>query len=275
MTNQILELLKNRAESYIMSIRIQPDGLALSGFIPNEKGSFFYIDRNSSRRKLYADCLKDSSFVRDWLCLPFKKLYVLQAYSYCTAVPIPFYQRSQKVAMYEYSCGKCGEKVIDVTVEDLENVLLYSMEADIYSFCKRTFDNPKFICAQVPLFFWWKRENLKNSDQRMFIHLSRRQLDIACFKNGYMHFANSYFAFDKEEILYYVLKVFKKLELDPNFDVLSICGDSLLLNDVYSGANSYIRNVKKLDIPVDTYLLGDDLMRIPTDIKVLMVNENN
>ncbi len=270
------ELLIENSESYIMSIRLAPDGLSFSGYRPNENGSFFYTEEVWNGVSSYVDWVKECFFSADWLSQSFRQLYVVQSQSSFTIVPLAYYSAQEKEHLFNFTCGnQQADKVLSIEWKETNQVLLYTMGQELYDFCSRSLDNPQFICSQWPLLVWWRNEGLNNLFRQMFLHISDGLLTVACFAQGNLLYSNYYAVHSVDDMLYYTLYIWKQLGWNAQSDQLKICGEAKVESHFATMLRTYIRQVDSCNIPSETYLLGDDLLRTPTDLIALSINENN
>ena len=262
MAIHIPELLTSNSETFIGSIRLEPGGLSFSGYQPYVKGSFFYAEEKWDRRGSYIEWIKEFFFTHEWLTLTFQKLYVIQAQADFTIVPLAFYIEQNKDRLFPFVCGHHEDKVISSEWKDAKQVILYSMNKELYDFCLRSLNAPTFICSQVPLFKWWRNESLNKIFKQIHLSIDNGRLNIACFAQGSLLFSNYYHVKNLEDMLYYTLYIWKQFNWNAECDQVHICGDANLVNDFAAALRTYIRQVNILGIPSDIYLMGDDLSLI-------------
>lgn len=275
MAIHIPELLTENPEKFIGSIRFVPDGLSFSGYRPNVKGSFFYTEEKWDKHSSYAEWIKEFFFSHEWLMLSFQKLYVIQTDANYTLVPLEFLIEQDKEKVYSFIFGKNSNKVISFAWKEAKQVILYSMDSDLYDFCLRSLNAPLFICPQIPLLEWWRKDSLNKMFKQIHLYISNKILNVVCFAQGFLLFSNQFYTKSVEEMLYYTLYVWKQYNWDVECDQVKVCGDALLLNDLTVELRKYIRQVDLSDIPSDIYLMGEDLLNAPIDIIALSINENN
>lgn len=275
MAIHIPELLTSNSETFIGSIRLEPGGLSFSGYQPYVKGSFFYAEEKWDRRGSYIEWIKEFFFTHEWLTLTFQKLYVIEAQADFTIVPLAFYIEQNKDRLFPFVCGHHEDKVISSEWKDAKQVILYSMNKELYDFCLRSLNAPTFICSQIPLFKWWRNESLNKIFKQIHLSIDNGKLNIACFAQGSLLFSNYYHVKNLEDMLYYTLYIWKQFNWNAECDQVHICGDANLVNDFAAALRTYIRQVNILGIPSDIYLMGDDLLNAPIDIIALSINENN
>jgi hypothetical protein len=103
--------------------------------------------------------------------------------------------------------------------------------------------------------------------------LHSKWIDVACYSQGALQFANSFAYEQMEDILYYILYVWKQTGLDQEKDRLRIFGESVLRARVADTLHQYIQYIDLLDIPSEAYLQGMEIRKAPLDIITLLLCE--
>ena len=82
------------------------------------------------------------------------------------------------------------------------------------------------------------------------------------------------FEYDKpDDILYYILYVWKQVGMDQERDQLHIYGGVSLRNSITTTLRNYIQYISPAEIPSDAYLLGAEVVQAPLDLIALSVCE--
>ena len=76
-----------------------------------------------------------------------------------------------------------------------------------------------------------------------------------------------------DDILYYILYVWKQAGLDQEKDQLLLAGESSSRMRVLERLRTYLRYVKPVEIPSEAYLLGTDVTKAPMDLISLLICE--
>ena len=98
-------------------------------------------------------------------------------------------------------------------------------------------------------------------------------MDVACYAQGKLLFVNSYPIDQSDDIVYYILYVWKQAGLDQEKDQLFLAGESSSRMRVLERLRTYLRYVKPVEIPSEAYLLGTDVTKAPMDLISLLICE--
>ena len=269
----IPELLSKQSENFIVSIRLIPGGLSFSGYSPNLKDSFFFQEKRWDSSKSDLDHLKDFVSTNDFLSRPFKQLKVVLANTDYMLVPndLPADEKELEV-YYSYTFGKklSGRLLVD-EVKDEEMSVLYQMDSDIYDFCTESFINPEFVHAKSAVLSMWKNHSLSKLNRQMYISYIDGQLVIACCEKGHLIFFNYFNAQDLNEVVYYILYVWKQQHMDVFTDLLYYAGEALCMNELKATLQQYISHIESFEYPSEVYLMGMEIVHAPIDLIALFV----
>ena len=79
--------------------------------------------------------------------------------------------------------------------------------------------------------------------------------------------------YQSDDIVYYILYVWKQAGLDQEKDQLLLAGESSSRMRVLERLRAYLRHVKPVEIPSEAYLLGTDVTKAPMDLISLLICE--
>ena len=96
---------------------------------------------------------------------------------------------------------------------------------------------------------------------------------MACYAQGNLLFVNSFEYEHTDDILYYILYVWKQAGLNQEKDQLLLAGESSSRMRVLERLRTYLRHVKPVEIPSEAYLQGTDVTKAPMDLISLLICE--
>ena len=275
MAFQIPEILSQACENYIVSIRLLPDGLSFSGYNARIKGSFFLTEAKWDAADSYVESFKEFFFGQPCLGWAYKQLYVVQKASPYTLVPYAFWEEKEEASLYAFNCGKAQGKVLASEWPDAQMVLLYEMEQELYDFCARSLQNPCFMHSQQAVLALWKRKSQEQLARTLFVSASAHRMDVGCYEQGRLLFANAYSVSSLSDMLYYLLYICKCLPLVAEHDSIALAGDVSVVEALKKSLQTYVRQVDSLAMPSEVYLMGTDMLRAPVDLIALSLYANH
>lgn len=263
------------SEKYVMSIRFRPGGLSFSVSNPGEQNTFYYrdIDFACPSRLSYIEHIKEFFFVNEMMTAPYKKTNVIQVSPRYTLVPGEI-SMEKPSAFYAFNfSGSDGYKVLDKPVGKKNVQVVFSLEEVIYEFCFRTLANPVFVPHILPLLEYWLNQSRFGLQKHMFVNLHEKVADIVCAHQGKLLFANTFSYEHPDDIVYYIIYVWKQLEMEQLSDSIYVFGETEVKKQIMEIIRNYIRKVFMMEIPSDVLLWGEDTLNAPLDLITLLLCE--
>ncbi len=267
------KLTADHSENYIMSIRLRSGGLSFSAYNPSVNESFFYRDIEFDRTKPYVSSLKECFFENDFLTWFYKQVNVVCATSRYTLVPAAVFQEKQRAELLAFTFSSPEGRCLDNELKDEQAELVFGMDEEVYEFCARSLVNPRFVHHVSPLLSLWKKQSRTRLHRQLYVVLHRRGMDVACYAQGNLLFVNSFEYEHTDDILYYILYVWKQVGMDQQKDQLLLSGDAGLQNSITNTLRNYLRNIDPQEIPSEAYLMGSEMLQAPLDLIALSLCE--
>ena len=266
-------LTNDSAGKYIMSIRLRSDGLSFSCHDPSVGGSFFYQEVGFDRTIPFSAALKDFFFENEFLTWNYKRTHVLCVTPTYTVVPKPYFLDDQKKELLGFCFTKPDGFCLNDTLQDGDAEIVFSMEEEVYGFCSRSLLHPHFSHPMKYVLALWRKQSLASDKRQLYAVVEQKRLDLACYKQGQLLFVNSFRIDNAEDVVYYILYVWKQLGLDQRADQLYLQSESSLRVSVAEILQTYLRKVSPMEIPAEAYLCGADVAKAPLDLISLLVCE--
>lgn len=264
----------SNSEKYTLSIRLRSGGLSFSGYNPLDGNSFFFrkvtFERNN---RSYEDNLKEFFFENEQITFPYKKINVIIVSPQYTLVPAKIYKDKPAEQFLNFNFSQPESRALSNPVFNNELEVVFGMNEIIYEFCCRSLLNPQFTHHISPLLSFWKKQCILKACCQMYVNLHEKMVDIVCFNGGKLLFANSFSFEQLNDILYYILYVWKQLDMDQLTDLLSISGNYDIKLRILALLRNYIQNITQTEVPSEVYLLGDEAVQAPIDLLTLLICE--
>ncbi|MDR1200576.1 MAG: DUF3822 family protein [Tannerellaceae bacterium] len=262
----------NHSEKYIMSIRLWPGGLSFSAYNPYETKSYIFRNINFDRNIPYSTSLKETFFANECLIWPYKRTYVLSVTPHYTLIPDELFSEKQKNELLRFNFTSQEKHTLSDSMGNEEVKIVYDMEEEVYEFCSRSLTNPIYVNYLTPQLIVFQKQSLAEKFGHMFVVIHENIVDISCFSEGNLSFVNS-FVFDQSDdnLLYYILYIWRQMKMDQLHDRLSLAGDSSLCSKLTQSLQVYLQHVKPIEIPSEAYLMGGEILQAPMDLLLLSV----
>ncbi|MDD4589225.1 MAG: DUF3822 family protein [Parabacteroides sp.] len=267
------KLTADNAERYVVSIRLRSGGLSFTGYDSSTSDSFFYQEVEFDRSRPYITSLKDYFFDNECLGWPFKRFFIVCVSPKYILMPAVAFRDDQKDKLLAFAFSADLGHGLYNELKDKETYLLFPLEEETYEFCSRSIINPVFFHYMTPQLNWWKKQSRNFLPRLLYVVLHSEWIDVACFCQGVLQFSNSFVHEQAEDILYYILYVWKQTGLNQETDRLRIYGEPTLRARVADALHQYIQYIDLLDIPSEAYLLGLEVRKAPLDIITLLLCE--
>lgn len=257
-----------------MSIRLRSGGLSFSAYDPSVSESFVYRDMEFDRSKPYVAALKDCFFENEFFAWPYRRINVIFAFSRYQLVPEEVFLDSRKGKLMDFAFSSFSGHCLSNAWKEEQAMLVFEVEEEIYEFCSRSLVNPRFIHYLSPLLPLWKRLSRRSESRQMYAMLSGRRMDIACYAQGNLLFVNTFDYEQPDDLLYYILYVWKQTGMDPQKDRLRLSGDMTLRTHVVNALRTYLLYIDPLEMPSEAYLMGPEVLQAPLDLIALSLCES-
>ena len=142
------------------------------------------------------------------------------------------------------------------------------------AFCLRSFQNPPFTHYLAPLLAYWRAQSKEALYRCMYVWIEGERMDVACFEQERLLLVNTFTVHQPEEMLYYLLYVWRQMSFNAQVDALRLQAVPSLRMNLLEQARRYLRNVQGVNLPAELYLLGEDVVKAPLDLIALLVCES-
>ena len=264
-------LTVDNSGKYKVSIRLWPDGLSFSGYIPSEKNSFFTETIFFDDGMDISRSLKNAIFENPCLSYIYKSFYIIIISGKYSLIPDDVFFENRTDRLFSFCHEKDEEgKVLIQPVDELNLSLLYEVNSDIFEFLINTIVNPQFIHYLSPLLISWQKSSFACFTKQVYTYIHENILDIICFERGEVLFANS-FKYEKDnDIIYYIMYACKQTSFNQLEDNLYFCGDINGCQSAISVIKKYIAKTDYLPPNMNNYSFAKDKKNVFIDVTALV-----
>ncbi len=119
-----------------------------------------------------------------------------------------------------------GEEKLAREVSELEAVALFSTNHDLHMVVADNYQNVEVQNVMIPVWkHLYKRYYQSGQRRKLFAYFHDRMVDVCCFEQRRVRFANAFESAHAHDALYYILYVWKQLGMDQQEDDLFVIGD--------------------------------------------------
>jgi len=235
----------NSTENYELSVQISTQGLSFC-ILDSIRNKYVLIRSFESEENKYfnTDKLIDIISKDDFLTKHYKKVYFVMPSPKFTLVPAPLYDPGKKNEYFTFNHNLEEGNIVQVNkVSDPDAFLVFSESKAIIDLMTNFYPGV-LPCHHIKLLLDHTSLCRKSSNGNyIHIHIERDFFNLIIFKNNILEFCNSFNYRNISDILYYVLNVFKKLDIKQE-ETINFSGLTEKYDDLSSAFSLYIRNIK-------------------------------
>ena len=270
MNLRVLDTLStDNAEKYIVSIRLTSGGLSFAGIIPTEQDSFFYSETEIDRTKPYVQVIKDLFFAHPFFTFSYKRTYVVCTNRQFTLIPENVFVEKQKEQLMSFVFSSPEAKTMYKKLDELESIILYGIQPEVYEFFSRSLINPIFTHTLSAQLVQWRNQSLIQYSKQLYVVLHEDTMDAACFYRETLLLINSFQIDAAADILYYILYIWKQTGMDQQKDKLTLFANTQIYQTLKETLQTYLLQIEF----IQPCLLSTGL-EVPSDITALFQCES-
>jgi len=235
----------NSTENYELSIQVSPEGFSfclldtirnkfvlMRAFEPDENKSF-------NSEKISELLEKD-----DFLSRKYKKVNIVMPSPRFTLVPTPLFDPAKKDEYFTFNHNlEEGNMIITNKITDPDTFIIFSVLKSIYVVMNNQYPGVHPNHHIKPLFDNISHGRKKMNGNYIHIHVEREYFDLIIFRDNLLKFCNTFHYRNITDILYFVLNVFKKMEIRQE-ETIHFSGMTEKYDDLSSNFSIYVRNIK-------------------------------
>ena len=272
--NSLKDQLSQEAErTYILSIRLTPNGFSFSiqNFLVDN--SFYYENISFPSGSSYLNSLEEAIFKNELLLLPFKKTNIIIANDRFTLIPGNLYSENAKTRLYDFNMGDRKEHLLTDKLPHTDIVNIYGLQDDIHSFLMRTFATPSFYHHLSILSEYFSLRSKMGNSAKMICQIRDGIIDVCCFNKGQLQLLNTFPYKHVNDAAYFILNAWNNLGMDPYTDTLQLTGDISETQPLTAMLSSYLAEVVPVVFPAQLFSLGQETVLAHFDLIALQMCE--
>lgn len=141
-------------------------------------------------------------------------------------VPVERFEEGNIETVYRHSFPQSqNDSVVFNVLPDLNAVAIFSINKDLRMVVNDHFDNVSIIHVMAPVWRYLHQRSFTGHRNKLYGYFHDKQLDIFSFHQNRFKFCNSFETSRTHDSLYFLLYVWKQLNLQPEHDEMHIVGD--------------------------------------------------
>ena len=235
----------NSTENYELAIQLSPDGLSFC-LLDTIRNKFVLIRSFDPEENKYfnAEKIKELISKDDFLTKHYKKISIITPTPKFTLVPSPLYDPGKKDEYFTFNhIREEGCLIISNKLSDPDLFSVFSLPKPFSDLITDFYPGVHPWHHIKPLFEHISHSRKSVNGNYIHIHVEKEYFNLIVFNNNQLIFCNTYTYRNISDILYFVLNVFKKLDIKQE-ETIFLSGLTEKYDDLFSNLSIYIRNIR-------------------------------
>lgn len=157
-------------------------------------------------------------------------------------IPVDFFNEADKEVLFLHSFpGKKGEAIFYNVLPELNAVAISSINKDLRMVITDRLPEAKFVCAVSPVWRYLHKRSYTGQRNKLFGYFHDSKLEIFSYNQNRFKFCNSFDTNNTNDAVYFLLHVWKQLQLDQEHDEIHIVGDIPEKEKILENLRKYIQ----------------------------------
>ena len=169
--------------------------------------------------------LREAFKISDVLAIETRRVQVLVD-SKALLVPVEQFEEKDIETIYRHSFPRNGtDSVVYNVLPDLNAVAVFSINKDLRLVINDHFNDVNIIHVMAPVWHYLHQRSFTGHRNKLYGYFHDKQLDIFSFQQNRFKFCNAFETVRAHDALYFLLYVWKQLNLQPEHDEMHLVGD--------------------------------------------------
>jgi len=235
----------NSTENYELSVQVSPDGFSFC-LLDDIRNKFVLIRSFEPEENKYFNAGRINEILDkdDFLARRYKKVNVVMPSPKFTIVPAPLFDPGKKDEYFTFNhILDDGNIIISNKLSDPDVFLVFSVSKPIFDLIDSFLPEVHPYHQVKPLLNHIAHRRKSVHGNYIHIHVEREFFNLIIFNHNRFKFCNSFNYRNISDILYFVLNVFKNLDITQE-ETIYFSGLTEKYDDLSSNFSIYIRNLK-------------------------------
>jgi hypothetical protein len=243
----------NSTENYELALQLSPDGFSFC-LLDTIRNKFVLVRASEPDENKYfsADKIKELISKDDFLTKQYKKVTIITPTPKFTLVPSPLFDPGKKDEYFTFNHIKDeGSLILSNKLSDPDLFFVFSLPRQFNDLINDFYPGVHPWHHIKPLFHSISHSRRIVNGNYIHLHVEREYFNLIIFNNNQLKFCNTYSYRNISDILYYVLNVFKKLDIKQE-ETIYFSGLTEKYDDLSSNFSIYVRHIK-FAVPVGNF----------------------
>ena len=158
-------------------------------------------------------------------------------------VPIEQFQEADATTLYLHSFPRSDKEIVRYNVlPSLNAVCIFCINKDLLMVLNDHFDDVQLMHLMTPVWTYLHQRSFTGHRSKIYGYFHDKQLDICSFQQNRFKFCNTFETSRAYDSLYFLLYVWKQLNLKPEYDEIHILGDIPEQDWLLQEMRKYVKN---------------------------------
>lgn len=236
----------NRAHSYRLSIQFSLNGFSFS-ILDLVRGKYVALKHTSLEQEYTYDQkgkkIQEVFYSDPCLQVGYKKTTVLVVSPKSVLIPSSYFKQKDLIQYFKFNYDLQELEEIHFNyIQDIEAYNIFSLPNPVSNVITEKFINAQFYHQGLPLINYYIN-NSRSDHTCSALSINEDFIDIAVLYGSRLHLYNSYYWSAYEDIIYYLLYVYKQLNLDVSENELHVNGDLENKKELKKMINQYFKKI--------------------------------
>ena len=235
----------NSTENYELSIQVSPDGLSFC-LLDTIRNKFVLMRSSEPDENKYfnADKINELISKDDFLTRRYKKINIVMPSPKFTIIPAPLFDPGKKDEYFTFNhIIEEGNAIIANKLNDPDSYLVFSVSKQVSDLMSSYYPGVHPYHHIKPLFDHISHCRKSVNGNYIHLHVERDFFSMVIFSDNILKFCNSFHYRNISDILYFVLNVFKNLDIKQE-ETIYFSGQTAKYDDLSSTFSIYVRHIK-------------------------------
>ncbi|NDV66436.1 DUF3822 family protein [Bacteroides sp. 224] len=267
--------MPERATLETLSIRLSADGFSFSIYNPISDNSIHYFDYKVDQALSLAANLKQAFKELDFLSRAYKRVNVIVVSKRFTLIPLELFDDEMAETLFYYNHPVWdNEKVLYNILRKYGTVILFAFDKSVYTSIGEHYPDTKFYSQSSSLIEYFSMKSRSGNTKKMYVYVHQNFIDVYCFERGQLLLVNSFTCKQTEDRIYYLLYVWKQLNMDQLRDELNLTGELPDKEQLIKGLQRFVQQVFVINPSADlAQSAAFNIEKVPFDMQILLSND--
>ena len=188
-------------------------------------------------------------------------------------VPVELFSETTMEAMLHHAYPRSEQDAcLHNVLPDLNAVAVFAVNRDLKLVLDDHFRDVTFVTAMAPVWRHLHQRSYTGNRRKLYGYFHEQHLDVFSFQQNRFKFCNSFETAHAHDSLYFLLYVWKQLQLQPTHDEMHIVGDIPEQEWLLSELRRYVQNAYVVNPTADFNRAAvTSIKGMPFDLQTLFV----